>query len=186
VPKQALTVGVGTVMDANEVLVLITGASKAYALYKVKDNIYNNRIQSKNCSALKYAAYEEILRKCLFVIPQKLKYHMEVISFHVIPCDSVEYFTAQYRGILWYLRNSVMDANEVFMLITGASKAYALYKYKDNIQYRIQSKRFLALKFPCKCIKICILRGEFTQMPLCNSADVEISYGSKFISRNSM
>jgi len=34
VPKQALTVGVGTVMDAREVLVLITGAHKAYALYK--------------------------------------------------------------------------------------------------------------------------------------------------------
>lgn len=34
VPKQALTVGVGTVMDAKEVLVLITGASKAIALYK--------------------------------------------------------------------------------------------------------------------------------------------------------
>jgi len=34
VPKQALTVGVGTVMDAKEVLILITGASKAYALYK--------------------------------------------------------------------------------------------------------------------------------------------------------
>ena len=35
VPKQALTVGVGTVMDAREVLILITGAHKAYALYKV-------------------------------------------------------------------------------------------------------------------------------------------------------
>merc|ERR1711934_1021504 len=34
VPKQALTVGVGTVMDAKEVLVLITGANKAFALYK--------------------------------------------------------------------------------------------------------------------------------------------------------
>jgi len=34
VPKQALTVGVGTVMDAREVLVLITGANKAIALYK--------------------------------------------------------------------------------------------------------------------------------------------------------
>ena len=31
---QALTVGVGTVMDAREVLVLITGANKAIALYK--------------------------------------------------------------------------------------------------------------------------------------------------------
>merc|ERR1712024_10269 len=34
VPKQALTVGVGTVMDAREVMVLITGAHKAYALHK--------------------------------------------------------------------------------------------------------------------------------------------------------
>ena len=31
---KALTVGVGTVMDAREVLVLITGANKAIALYK--------------------------------------------------------------------------------------------------------------------------------------------------------
>jgi glucosamine-6-phosphate deaminase len=30
----ALTVGVGTVMDAREVVVIITGARKAYALYK--------------------------------------------------------------------------------------------------------------------------------------------------------
>jgi len=34
VPKQALTVGVGTVMDAKEVLILISGAHKAFALYK--------------------------------------------------------------------------------------------------------------------------------------------------------
>ena len=35
VPRQALTVGVGTVMDAAEVMILITGAHKAFALYKV-------------------------------------------------------------------------------------------------------------------------------------------------------
>lgn len=35
VPKQALTVGVGTVMEAKEVMVLITGAHKALALSKV-------------------------------------------------------------------------------------------------------------------------------------------------------
>lgn len=34
VPKMALTVGVGTVMEAREVLVIISGAHKAYALYK--------------------------------------------------------------------------------------------------------------------------------------------------------
>eukprot|EP00455_Lapot_gusevi_P035004 TRINITY_DN3872_c0_g1_i1.p1 TRINITY_DN3872_c0_g1~~TRINITY_DN3872_c0_g1_i1.p1 ORF type:complete len:282 (-),score=34.31 TRINITY_DN3872_c0_g1_i1:85-930(-) len=34
VPQMALTVGVGTVMDAREVVVIITGTHKAYALYK--------------------------------------------------------------------------------------------------------------------------------------------------------
>jgi len=34
VPKQALTVGVGTVMDAKEVMILITGSHKAMALHK--------------------------------------------------------------------------------------------------------------------------------------------------------
>ena len=34
VPKMALTVGVGTVMDAREVLIIISGIGKAYALYK--------------------------------------------------------------------------------------------------------------------------------------------------------
>jgi len=34
VPTQALTVGVQTVMDADEVMILITGAHKAYALHK--------------------------------------------------------------------------------------------------------------------------------------------------------
>ncbi|KDO23873.1 glucosamine-6-phosphate isomerase 1 [Saprolegnia parasitica CBS 223.65] len=42
VPKMALTVGVGTVMDAREVLVLITGHSKAYALYKVIEEGVNH------------------------------------------------------------------------------------------------------------------------------------------------
>ncbi len=35
VPKQALTVGVGTIMDSREVMVLVTGAHKALALSKV-------------------------------------------------------------------------------------------------------------------------------------------------------
>ncbi|MFH4983722.1 hypothetical protein AB6A40_010431 [Gnathostoma spinigerum] len=34
VPTQALTVGVGTVMDAHEVMILIIGAGKAFALHK--------------------------------------------------------------------------------------------------------------------------------------------------------
>ena len=34
VPKAALTVGVGTVMDSKEVMILITGVGKALALHK--------------------------------------------------------------------------------------------------------------------------------------------------------
>ena len=42
VPKQALTVGVGTVMDAREVMILITGAHKALALYKAIEEGINH------------------------------------------------------------------------------------------------------------------------------------------------
>lgn len=42
VPKQALTVGVGTVMDSKEVMILITGAHNAFALYKAIEEGVNH------------------------------------------------------------------------------------------------------------------------------------------------
>ncbi|CAG0884664.1 unnamed protein product [Darwinula stevensoni] len=42
VPTQALTVGVGTVMDAREVMILITGAHKAHALHKAIEEGVNH------------------------------------------------------------------------------------------------------------------------------------------------
>lgn len=42
VPKTALTVGVGTVMDAREVMVIITGAHKSFALYKAIEEGVNH------------------------------------------------------------------------------------------------------------------------------------------------
>ncbi|TMW55181.1 hypothetical protein Poli38472_013943 [Pythium oligandrum] len=42
VPRMALTVGVGTVMDAREVLIIITGIAKSYALYKVVEEGVNH------------------------------------------------------------------------------------------------------------------------------------------------
>lgn len=42
VPTQALTVGVGTVMDAREVMILITGAHKALALHKAIEEGVNH------------------------------------------------------------------------------------------------------------------------------------------------
>jgi len=42
VPHMALTVGVGTVMDAREVMILITGSHKAFALYKAIEEGVNH------------------------------------------------------------------------------------------------------------------------------------------------
>lgn len=42
VPKMALTVGVGTVMDAREVIIVITGIHKSLALYKVIEEGVNH------------------------------------------------------------------------------------------------------------------------------------------------
>lgn len=42
VPHMALTVGVGTVMDAREVMILITGAHKSFALYKAIEEGVNH------------------------------------------------------------------------------------------------------------------------------------------------
>ena len=42
VPKTALTVGVGTVLDSDEVVILVSGYSKAYALYKVVEQGVNH------------------------------------------------------------------------------------------------------------------------------------------------
>jgi glucosamine-6-phosphate deaminase len=42
VPKTALTVGVGTIMDAQEVLVLVTGHNKARALHKAVEGAVNH------------------------------------------------------------------------------------------------------------------------------------------------
>lgn len=39
---EALTVGVGTVMDSKEVMILITGAHKAFALYKAIEEGVNH------------------------------------------------------------------------------------------------------------------------------------------------
>lgn len=42
VPKEALTVGVGTVLESREVMILITGAHKAFALYKAIEEGVNH------------------------------------------------------------------------------------------------------------------------------------------------
>jgi len=42
VPRMALTVGVGTVMDAREVIFIITGSHKAFALYKAVEEGVNH------------------------------------------------------------------------------------------------------------------------------------------------
>lgn len=46
VPKMALTVGVGTIMDAREVVLIITGASKARALAECIENGVNHMVST--------------------------------------------------------------------------------------------------------------------------------------------
>jgi glucosamine-6-phosphate deaminase len=57
VPKLALTVGVGTVMDAREVIIIITGSHKAFALYKAVEEGVNHMwtvscIQMHKCAMI--------------------------------------------------------------------------------------------------------------------------------------
>jgi glucosamine-6-phosphate deaminase len=61
VPKKALTVGVGTVMDAREVLLIATGSSKAVALAQTIEGSVNHMCTS---SALQ-ASFGPILRQRL-------------------------------------------------------------------------------------------------------------------------
>src|SRR5207248_4813511 len=42
VPRQALTVGIGTILDAAEVMILVSGTSKARALQKVIEEGVNH------------------------------------------------------------------------------------------------------------------------------------------------
>jgi glucosamine-6-phosphate deaminase len=46
VPKKSLTVGVGTVMDAREVLLIATGSSKAVALAQTIEGSVNHMCTS--------------------------------------------------------------------------------------------------------------------------------------------
>lgn len=58
VPKQALTVGVGTVMDAREVLIVVNGAHKSRALHHIIDNGVNHMW---TCSALQMHPHGNII-----------------------------------------------------------------------------------------------------------------------------
>jgi glucosamine-6-phosphate deaminase len=49
VPHNALTVGVGTVMDAEEVMILITGANKSLALHMaIEEGVNHSKIFNMN------------------------------------------------------------------------------------------------------------------------------------------
>lgn len=104
VPKQALTVGVGTVMDAHEVMILITGAHKAFALYKGE------------CGRIKLANDFVLIFLCLCVpaIEEGVNHMWTVSAFQQHPntlmiCDedatlelrvkTVKYFKVAYSSL---------------------------------------------------------------------------------------
>jgi glucosamine-6-phosphate deaminase len=61
VPKKSLTVGVGTVMDAREVLLIATGSSKAVALAQTIEGSVNHMCTS---SALQVRCCSRLQRPC--------------------------------------------------------------------------------------------------------------------------
>jgi len=66
VPKKALTVGVGTVMDAREVLLIATGSGKAVALAQTIEGSVNHMctssaLQVRSCSV---HANQPVLMRC--------------------------------------------------------------------------------------------------------------------------
>lgn len=75
VPKQALTVGVATVMDAKEVLILITGYHKALALHKAIEEGINHMI---TVSAF------QMHPRAIFICDEPATHHLRV--------DTVRYF----------------------------------------------------------------------------------------------
>ncbi|XP_070308054.1 glucosamine-6-phosphate isomerase 2 isoform X4 [Odocoileus virginianus] len=83
VPTMALTVGVGTVMDAREVMILITGAHKAFALYKAIEEGVNHMWT--------VSAFQQHPRT-IFVCDEDATLELRV--------KTVKYF----KGLPWWLR----------------------------------------------------------------------------------
>lgn len=84
VPRQALTVGVGTILDAREVLLLITGVQKALALYKTIECGINHMWTA---SALQL--HSKFLIICDEDATQELK--VKTVKYFKVRFDSVFY-----------------------------------------------------------------------------------------------
>jgi glucosamine-6-phosphate deaminase len=70
VPKAALTVGVGTVMDAKEVMILITGAHKSFALYKaIEEGV--NHMWTVSAFQVNYCSINSLLTLKLILLFKK-------------------------------------------------------------------------------------------------------------------
>jgi len=69
VPKQALTVGVGTVMDADEVLIIVSGLKKARALQKIAEEGVNH---------IWTASMLQLHRHCIIVCDEEATYELKV------------------------------------------------------------------------------------------------------------
>jgi 6-phosphogluconolactonase/glucosamine-6-phosphate isomerase/deaminase len=68
VPKKALTVGVGTVMDAREVLLIATGSSKAVALAQTIEGSVNHMCTS---SALQVTTFPRFCANAARLMPSR-------------------------------------------------------------------------------------------------------------------
>jgi len=87
VPTMALTVGVGTVMDAKEVMILITGAHKAFALYKAIEDGINHmwtvsafQMHPRTIFVVDEDATLELKVKTVKYFKGLMKHHMKLIE----------------------------------------------------------------------------------------------------------
>jgi len=83
----ALTVGVATVMDAREVMIIISGASKAYALYKCIEEGVNHmwtvsaiQMHKKACIVCDEDATLELKVKTVRYFKGLMDLHMKMLN----------------------------------------------------------------------------------------------------------
>ncbi|GFG33261.1 hypothetical protein Cfor_03999 [Coptotermes formosanus] len=105
VPKQALTVGVGTVMDAREVMILITGAHKAFALYKAIEEGVNHMWTVSAFQQHSHTIFICDEDATLELRVKTVKYFKSIIKVWVCSCS--HYRTCGVYTVSWLMHHGV-------------------------------------------------------------------------------
>jgi 6-phosphogluconolactonase/glucosamine-6-phosphate isomerase/deaminase len=99
VPRMALTVGVATVLDAEEVLVLITGTHKAYALAKCIEEGVNHMFTVSAIQASAPASQAHLRRKPTSAATTPAPHRWRVLGGACTRCAGACELTARPRTL---------------------------------------------------------------------------------------